>query len=48
MPSGYDIPEFNFEVDQAHTEFSWEDVQLNSNDLGTTTVLEGSGDMDTL
>lgn len=47
MPSGYDIPDLSFEDDQANTEFSWENVQLNSNNLGTTTALGASGDMDT-
>lgn len=47
MPSGYDIPELTFEDDQANTEFSWENVQLNSNDVGNTTALGGSGEMDT-
>lgn len=47
MPSGYDIPEFSLEDDQVNTEFSWENVQLNSNVPGATAALGGPGDMDT-
>lgn len=46
MPSGYDIPENIFENDQANTEFSWEDVQFNSNEIETTTAIGSSGGMD--